>query len=128
MYKCTKSINGFKHLNPQVRLEKLKLLTLNYRKMKNDLVEIYKHFHVYDKDTISNRYQHHTRTSRRHDYQLVPRIPEDGIRGVQTNSFYFRTTKPWNELLPEVVNSPNVHLFKKNLDEAWRDHPLKHNL
>jgi hypothetical protein len=112
--RATKSIDGFKNLSPQERLEKLKLPTLTYRRMRNDLVEIYKHFHVYDKDTISRRFQHQTRTSRRHNYQLVPRIPKDGVRGVQTNSFYFRTTKPWNEV--KVVNFPNVHLF----DEAWR--------
>jgi len=33
--------------------------------MKNDLVEILKHFYVYDKDTISNHFQHQTRTGRR---------------------------------------------------------------
>ena len=62
--RATKLIDGFKNLNPQERLEKLKLPTLTYRRIRNDLIEINKHFHVYDRESISRHVQHQTRTSK----------------------------------------------------------------
>ena len=80
-------------------------------------------------ESISRYFQHQTRTSRRHNFQLIPRKPKDGVRGVQTNLFCLRTIKLWNDLPAKVVNSPrNVHLLKKNLDEAWIDYPVKSSL
>ena len=47
------------------------------------------------------------------------------MRGVQANSFYFRTIKPWNDLPAEVVNSITIDAFKNRLDKAWKEHPIK---
>ena len=119
--RATKLVNGFWNLSPVERLLRLELPTLEFRRKKNDMVEIYKHFHVYDQSSISNAFMPNVRPSRIHDYQLVSRIPRDGVRGVQNNSFYFRTIKTWNELPAHVVNSTSVYVFKKNLDLAWED-------
>lgn len=126
--RATKLADGFKNLSHLERLKKLELPTLVYRRLRNDMIEIYKHFHVYDRSTLSSAFRHQTRTSRRHNYQLVPRISRDGIRGLQRNSFYFRTIKQWNELPAEVVDSPSTDMFKTALDRIWEHHHLRYNL
>lgn len=125
--RATKLVDGFYNFSYQERLQKLNLTTLAYRRSRGDMIETYKHIHDYDKNTLSNNFQLQTRPSRKHDYQLTARVPKDGVRGIQTNSFYFRIIEVWNKLPKNVVNSKNIHAFKMNLDEAWEDLPLKFN-
>ena len=117
--RSTKLVDGFWNLSPKERLERLNLPTLEFRRNLNDMVEIYKHFHIYDKETIPPVFQPQTRPSRKHNYQLVSRVPRDGIRGAQTNSFYFRTIKTWNNLPSSVVESTSTSMFRQSLVFAW---------
>ena len=59
------------------------------------------------------------RLSRKHRFQLERRTAKDGIRGYQTNSFYFRSVKVWNELPDIVVEAEDINVFKRRLDQAW---------
>ena len=54
-------------------------------------------------------------------------MPKDGVRGIQSNSFYYRSVKMWNNLPREVVNAKDINQFKHRLDEAWNDNPVKFN-
>ena len=54
-------------------------------------------------------------------------MPKDGTRGIQANSFYYRTIKNWNELPRNVVNATTINSFKKQLDDAWEDKPFKYD-
>ena len=50
--RATKKIPGFKNLGYSARLRKLKLPTMEYRRLRGDLIEAYKILrHVYDPDT-----------------------------------------------------------------------------
>ena len=53
-----------------------------------------------------------------HGQELQRHFAEDGFKGVQSNSFYFRSIKPWNNLPRNVVDSPSIHDFKKRLNET----------
>ena len=119
--RATKMVKGFQTVAPEERLQQLELPTLKFRREVNDMVEIYKHFHFYDQRCIPSTFNPQRRPSRKHDFQIVPRVPRDGIRGVQTNSFYYRSIKPWNELPAEVVNSTSIKSFKRSLERAWDD-------
>ena len=90
-----------------------------------NMIGVYKHIHKYGKLTLSNSFDLQMRASRKHDFQLAPRVPCDGARGVQTNSFFFRSIRTWNNLPKNVVDSLSVSSFKSNLDKAWKYHPLK---
>ena len=48
------------------------------------------------------------------------RVPKVGLRGIQTNSFYYRVIKVWNELPSDVVNASTVNTFKARLDCALK--------
>ena len=123
--RATKLVDGMKNINYTDRLKKLDLPTLQYRRERGDMIEVWKHFHTYDKTTLSSNFRPIPRESRRHNFQLVRRIPKDGIRGTQRNSFYFRVPNTWNELPQHVVDSKTINSFKTRLDATWEDKPIK---
>ena len=123
--RASKIVDGLQHLDYSERLEKLNLPTLGYRRLRGDMIELYKHFHKYDRDTVPQSFQTKSRISRKHNFQLVWRKPKDGVRGLQTNSFYYRTTKMWNDLPNEVAHAKDINEFKNKLDDAWMNHPIK---
>ena len=92
------------------------------------MIELYKHFTKYDKETISASFRPKTRTSARlnHNLQLHELRAKDGVRGVHHKSFYQRSTKMWNALDTTVVTSENINIFKNRLDDSWRDVPVKY--
>lgn len=123
--RATKLVDGFANLEYPDRLKQLNLPTLAFRRKRGDMIEIYKHFHTYDKSTISPTFHPRERTSRQHNYQLHIPIQKDGKRGLQSNSFYNRTASTWNNLPREVVETKHLNGFKNALDRYWLDEPLK---
>ena len=63
-------------------------------------------------------FQARTRPSRSHNRMLIPPIARDGIRGLQYNSFYYRSVTTWNNLPKDVPIAPSVYSFKRRLDLA----------
>ena len=124
---ATKIVDGLANLDYSARLQKLDLPTLHFRRMRGDMIEIFKHIYIYDQDIIPPKFKLRNRPSRQHDFQLVQNRPRDGVRGNQTNSFYYRTTNVWNNLPRHVVSANNLNSFKNELDKAWNNHPLKYN-
>ena len=125
--RATKLVDGLHDLTYTERLQRIDLPTLAYRRMRGDLIEVYKHFHKYDRETVPHSFQPRTRTTRTHNFQLILKKTTDGDRGLQTNSFYQRATKLWNNLSQKVVNADNINTFKIMLDDALKNHPIKLN-
>ena len=92
------------------------------------MIQVWKHFHSYDKSTLPSNFALNQRPSRKHDFQLRLIKPSDGIRGVQTNSFYFRTATKWNNLQKSIVDAKTMDTFKARLDEDWNDSQSKFTL
>ena len=86
----------------------------------------WKHFRVYDSSALSHHFQPHDRTSRMHNYQLIWNKPKDGLRGLQANSFYYRTVNTWHHLPKDVVSAKDIDSFKTRLDIAWTNNPIKY--
>ena len=55
--RAIKLVDGLENMDYPERLKRLNLPTLVYRRLRGDMIEIYKHFHTYDKEIIS---QHHS--------------------------------------------------------------------
>ena len=110
------------------RLKKLDLPTLLHRRERGDKVQVWKHFRSYDLSTLSSNFKHNPRPNRRHGLQLTWNKPKDGSRGLQANSFYFRTAATWNNLPANIVDAPCINTFKSRLDKAWNDHPTKFSI
>ena len=118
--RATKLVDGIGNLDYEERLRKLDLPSLKYRRKRGDMIEIFKHFNKYDKNALSSSFIPRQRTTRTHKLQMLERVPKDGIRGVQTNSFYHRTSKIWNTLPKKVSEAKTINSFKNNLDEHWK--------
>ena len=43
----------------------------------------------------------------------------DGHRGVQANSFYYRSIKAWNDFPREVVDAKSFKTFIERLEANW---------
>ena len=125
--RATKLVDGLKHLEYEERLKKLDLPTLAYRRMRGDLIEVFKHFHAYDQATIPETFQTCDRTTRTHNFQLLSRKPKDGVRGLHTNFFYQRVIKIWNDLPEKVVQAVDTNDFKEKLDEEMMDNLIVYN-
>ena len=80
--RATKLVDGVENMDYPELLKRLKLPTLVSRRLRGDMIEIYKHFHTYDKEIISTSFQPPERTTRKHDSQILNRKPKDGIRGI----------------------------------------------
>ena len=123
--RATKLVDHLGNLEYSERLKRLNLPTLAFRRLRGDLIEMYKHFAKYDREIVSESFQPKERVNRRHRFQLHERAARDGVRGVQNNSFYYRIAKHWNNLPAEVVEAPSVDAFKNRLDKESKDNPLK---
>lgn len=117
--RATKLVDGYAKLDYAERLRKLDLPTLSYRRKRGDMIEVYKHFNTYDKQCLSTSFNARNRHTRKHKLQLLERIPKDGCRGKQSNSFYFRVMRIWNELPQRVVEAETINAFKNELDKLW---------
>ena len=125
--RATAQVDGLKNMEYSERLKKLDLPTLVYRRKRGDMIEIWKHFNVYDPETLPTNFKRNVRSIRSHHHpqQLTFNRPKDGKRGVQANSFYFRATDEWNDLPESVVEAEEINKFKNELDHCWNDRPLK---
>ena len=72
--RATKLVDGLQRLDYSERLNRLNLPTLVFRRMRGDLIEVYKHFNSYDKNAISSSFIPRNRVSRFHPFQLHQRI------------------------------------------------------
>ena len=123
--RATKLVDYCKNLKYPERLRLLNLPTLAFRRLRGDMIELFKHFNKYNPNSISPSFQPKQRSTRRHNFQLHEHRSKDGVRGVQTNSFYFRSVRTWNELPSNVVSCKSVNAFKNKLDKFWEFHELK---
>ena len=89
------------------------------------MIEMFKHFKSYDKSTLSPTFKPKNRPSRQHKLQVHQPHSNDGLRGLQSNSFYHRAPPIWNNLPKDVVEVENINAFKKALDKYWENDPSK---
>jgi hypothetical protein len=117
--------HGIHHLPYPERLRKLGLPSLEYRRLRADMVTIYRITHQID-DVA-----HHdllpplsTSTTRGHPFKLT----KERTRTTKArNILRHRPIDTWNSLPTEVVTAPSLNAFKNRLNIAWKNHPLKFN-
>ena len=122
--RATKLVPDIKDLPYEERLRTLNLPTLQYRRLRNDLIHIYKLTHnllEMDTDTHCTKCQHGTEMLQRslrpsnrghsHKYQIHH---HPGIRNRFLTS---RVLTYWNNLSEETVNSSSVNSFKNHINK-----------
>jgi len=113
--RATRLVGGYRNHSYEERLQVMNLPSLKIRRKIGDMVEVYKHLNVYDKSSLCQKLVLRNRPQRKHNLELKRNFAEDGIRGYQTNSLYYRSIDTWNSLATNVVNAPSVGKFKLEL-------------
>ena len=75
--RATEMIEGMSYIDYGQRLELLRLPTLSYRRARGEIIEVWKHYHVYDPNVISPTFKR--ARSRRTMYQIQRLRPGDGV-------------------------------------------------
>ena len=122
--RATKMLPDLKELQYHDRLKILQLPTLKYRRLRTDLLLIYKLSHNLidmDQDTHCKKCSHNTEmlqktfrsTNRGHEYKYQIHHHQ----GIRNRFLTARALKYWNSLTPITVNSPSINIFKNNLEK-----------
>ena len=112
-----------KHLPYSERLQVLGLPTLEYRRERADMIQVYKILHGID---IANREKLFQMapytTTRGHSLKFFKKRCRLNLR---SNYFSQRVIDQWNGLPINLVTAPSLNAFKSRLNNFWKDHPFK---
>ena len=119
--RATKELPGMRDLSYIERLKLLKLPTLGYRRLRGDMIEVYKIIHnIYDHESVPHLLKNNEisqRTGNRgHSLKLFIQRAKLNLR---KNVFPIRITEPWNSLPDTVVTAKSLNSFKIRLDKFW---------
>jgi hypothetical protein len=116
-HRATKMISGLKNLSYESRLEKTGLITLEKRRERGDLIEVFRLLKGFDNVDYQHFFQlvDGSRT-RGHRFKIVKLRSRLDIR---KNFFSQRVVNIWNNLPASVVEADSVNSFKNRLDHFW---------
>lgn len=124
--RATKMLKGYENLEYEDRLRKLGLPTLEYRRLRADLIQVYRLFSGIDKVSPEHFFsiqEDLTRPfTRGHSRKL---FKGRYFRRLRKDSFAFRVVNPWNSLNEHIVMSPTLNMFKSRLNDHYKHHPIK---
>ena len=124
--RATSMIPGFKDMPYPDRLRKLGLPSLVYRRLRGDLIEIYKIVSgKYDTDASEHiiNLRRNSKT-RGHQYKIFKTRPKLKLK---KNSFPHRVENIWNLLPKHVVMAKSLNAFEGRLDACLKHQDLKYD-
>ena len=125
--RATKQINGMSDTSYPDRLRKLTLPTLAYRRIRGDMIEIYKLLHgKYDSNTsnIINLYKDHNKPNERTRGHMWKICHDRSRLNLRKENFPNRAVNMWNFLPEYAVNAPGVDSFNNRLDKQWSNEEI----
>ena len=113
--RATKLVPEIRNLEYQERLQALDPPSLQYRRMRGDLIEAYKFTKgVYNVDTESLLPAREYTKTRGHEYKLEK---QRGRLNLRAKFFSLRIRDAWSNLPAEIVTAPSLSSFKGRIDE-----------
>ena len=113
--RATKLVPGLRDEPYETRLQQLKLPSLQYRRVRGDRIELFKHITgIYRVDAEYIKLDNNI--TRGHDKRLKK---QRASKIVRQNFFTLRATNTWKSLPQEVVAAPTLNAFKARLDKHW---------
>jgi hypothetical protein len=116
--RATKMIRHCRDMIYKERLKYLNLPTLAYRRIRGDMIEVYKILqNKYDNDVIPNLGLSDCTFTRGNALKLTTVRPKYDIRKY---FFSVRIVSMWNSLPDSVITTDTVNAFKNALDRHWQ--------
>ena len=123
--RATRLIPDVKHLSYEERLKTLKLPSLEYRRQRADLLQIYKIMHGLEAVERNDIFEI-IKESRTRGHRLKIRKPRCKSK-MRQMSFSVRSINNWNNLPEIAINASSINKFKSELENHWKHHPLKYH-
>ena len=117
-------VPAIRHLPYQERLERLRLPSLHYRRIRGDMIMVYQLLSgkiridpsTFFKPSPTNS------TTRGHCMKLL--VPSS--RKVSRQRFFsVRVVNSWNHLPENIVTAESINIFKNRLDQYWKEKMYK---
>ena len=124
--RATKLVKSLSHLDYNERLIRLKLDSLNFRRRRADMIQVFRIIKGIDKIDHSLFFTLNP-NSRTRGHSLKIFKPQTSNR-IRANYFSQRVINDWNLLSEEVVNCPTLNSFKTALKKFWLNHPEKYDM
>ena len=121
--RATKQVPDLKHLEYSERLKKICLPTLVFRRLRGDIMEIFKIMAGINDNKVTPTIPKGNELARGHQRKKFIRGARLNLR---KNFFTVRVGQVWNKLPEEVVMAKNVNSFKRLCDKHWKDHPWRY--
>ena len=97
-------------------LKYLNLTTLRVRRLRGDLIEMYKLFHEYYDFDPFTIFELKRESRTRSNHHLCLEVQNTRLEVVR-RSFKHRVVKYWNRLTEDIINANSLNMFKNKLDE-----------
>ena len=115
--RATKLVKSCRALPYKERLMKLNLPTLKFRRLRGDMIEVYKILNgFYDDNVVPSLARNFDTRTRGNSLKLLHIRTKHDIRKF---SFCARVVSFWNSLPEHVVKAPSINSFKNGLDKLW---------
>jgi len=121
--RATKLIIKLKDKPHKERLIHLNLPMLKYRRLRGDMIEVFKIIHnIYDAKVSPQLILNKRANTRGNNFKLLNHTFHYDIRKHFSSA---RTVNIWNSLLNSVVEACSVTAFKARLDKVWLHQDVK---
>ena len=122
--RASRMVPVLRHLDYESRLKALHLPTLTYRRLRGDIIDVYKYLHgilTFSHDMFNKDLYEGTRG---HSLKLFKDRSKQELR---RHFFSQRVINIWNSLPDTVVTAPSVNTLKNRLDKHWRNQAVKYD-
>ena len=120
--RATKLVKNIQHKTYTDRLKYLGLPSLQYRRLRADMVETYKIINTIDKVQYEQILPFSQTTTRGHSKKLHKQNCRTNVRKY---SFSQRIVDEWNKIPKKVIDSKTINTFKSQLNNHWKNLEIK---
>ena len=114
--RATKLLSSLRDNEYPERLAVLRLYSLEHRRKRGDMIDLYKYVHGLYKTSTPLFQLSSVKNTRGNSLKLMK---EQCSRQIRSNFFSVRVVNSWNALPEAVVSAPSVNTFKARLDAHW---------
>lgn len=124
--RATKLLPGLENLPYVERLKKLKLPTLKFRRIRGDIIELYKMINNKYDPRVCIKIKYAPFSSTRGNSKKI--FQQHCKYDLRKHFFMNRVACLWNSLPEHVIMSSSINVFKSNLDHFWADQDVLYDM